>query len=214
MADDEARKILAKNLQYYLDKKGVDRNELCAALNLKYSTVSEWFQGNKYPRIDKIEMLANYFGVKKSDLIEKPVESNMRSILPQENIRMIPVYESVSAGFGAYADNYITGYIPLYIANDEEAKNTMCIVVTGDSMYPKIENGDKIQVLRQDWAENGQVVVALIDEENGVIKKIEYDDNSIRLISFNPEYQPREFVGEERERIRILGIVKTVIKQL
>lgn len=127
---------------------------------------------------------------------------------------MIPVYESVSAGFGAYADNYITEYIPLYITSDEEAENTMCIVVTGDSMYPKIENGDKIQVLRQDWADNGQVVVALIDGENGVVKKIEYDDNTIRLISFNPEYQPREFIGIERQRVKILGVVRTVIKQL
>ena len=76
MADEEARKILANNLQYYLDKKGIDRNELCKALNLKYSTVSEWFQGNKYPRIDKIEMLAKFFGIKKSDLIEKRSESD------------------------------------------------------------------------------------------------------------------------------------------
>lgn len=120
----------------------------------------------------------------------------------------------MSAGFGAYADDYVVGYMPLYIVNEEEAKNTMCIVVSGDSMYPKIENGDKIQVLRQDWAEDGQVVVALIDGENGVVKKIKYSDDKITLVSFNPEYQPREFVGAERDRIRILGIVKTVIKSL
>ena len=64
------------------------------------------------------------------------------------------------------------------------------------------------------WAEDGQVVVALIDGENGVVKKIKYSDDKITLVSFNPEYQPREFVGAERDRIRILGIVKTVIKSL
>ena len=214
MADIEARKILAQNLQYYLDKKGIDRNELCTALNLKYSTVSEWFQGNKYPRIDKIEMLANYFGVKKSDLIEKPIESNISSVLPQENIRMIPVYESVSAGFGAYADNYITEYIPLYIENDEEAENTMCIKVSGNSMYPKIEDGDWIQVLRQDWCNDGQIAVVLIDGEDSVVKRVEYDQDTITLFSINPEYAPREFKGEERERIRILGIVRKIIKDV
>lgn len=74
MADDESKKILAENLQYYLDKKGIDRIELCTLLSLKYSTVSEWLQGKKYPRIDKIKLLANFFGIKKSDLIEKHLD--------------------------------------------------------------------------------------------------------------------------------------------
>lgn len=127
---------------------------------------------------------------------------------------MIPVYESVSAGFGAYADNYILEYMPLFIASDEEAKNTMCIKVQGNSMYPKIEEGDSIQVLKQDWCDSGQVAVILIDGEDSVVKKIEYDKNSITLLSFNPEYAPRVFKGAERDRLRILGIVRKVIKDI
>lgn len=50
---------------------GIDRYKLCDDLGFKYSTVSEWLNGKKYPRIDKIEMIANYFHIKKSDLIEK-----------------------------------------------------------------------------------------------------------------------------------------------
>lgn len=61
----------AQNLQRLMDENGVDRNKLCNDLGLKYSTVSEWLSAKKYPRIDKIEQLANYFRVKKSDLIEK-----------------------------------------------------------------------------------------------------------------------------------------------
>lgn len=71
MIEKKAKETLARNLQYFLDKKGIDRNQLCTDLDLKYSTVSEWFQGKKYPRINKIETLANYFGIKKSDLIEE-----------------------------------------------------------------------------------------------------------------------------------------------
>ena len=65
------KEIFAKKLKYYMDKNGVTRHELCRHLNLKYSTVSEWLGGKKFPRIDKIEMLANYFKIKKSDLIEE-----------------------------------------------------------------------------------------------------------------------------------------------
>ena len=67
------KSIFAKRLHYYMEQKGVDRRQLCDDLNLKYSTVSEWLSANKYPRIDKIELLADYFGITKSDLIgEKP----------------------------------------------------------------------------------------------------------------------------------------------
>lgn len=144
---------------------------------------------------------------------KKAVSSNA-TVLPSDKIRMVPIFESVSAGFGAYADDRITGYLPCYILNDQEAANTLCITVQGDSMYPKIENGDIVQVLRQDWAENGQIAVVLLDGETGLVKRYEADKNTIRLISINPEYPPKEFSGIERTRIRVLGVVKKIIKEV
>ena len=61
------KEILAENLNYYMVQKHVDRYQLCEALNFKYSTVSEWLSAKKYPRMDKIELLANYFDINKSD---------------------------------------------------------------------------------------------------------------------------------------------------
>ena len=82
----------------------------------------------------ELEVNAEYLALKNDDpeIKKDPIESNA-TILPQEKIRMIPVYESVSAGFGAYADNYILEYIPLFISSDEEARNTLCIKVQGNS---------------------------------------------------------------------------------
>ena len=62
--------VFAKNLKKYMQLNGKTRNEVCQALGLKYTTCTDWVNGKKYPRMDKIEMLANYFGIKKSDLIE------------------------------------------------------------------------------------------------------------------------------------------------
>lgn len=62
--------VFAKNLKKYMQLNGKTRNEVCQALGLKYTTFADWVNGKKYPRMDKIEMLANYFGIKKSDLIE------------------------------------------------------------------------------------------------------------------------------------------------
>lgn len=68
------KEIFSKNLKRYIQLSGKTRIEICRDLNFSYSTFSEWVNGIKYPRIDKIEMLANYFGIKKSDLIEEAAQ--------------------------------------------------------------------------------------------------------------------------------------------
>ncbi|HEL2311855.1 TPA: helix-turn-helix transcriptional regulator [Streptococcus suis] len=77
------KEVMSNNLKYYMDKKGVDRNQLCSDLDLKYMTVSDWINAKTYPRIDKIELLANYFGINKSDLIEE--KSTIPSSIPFPN---------------------------------------------------------------------------------------------------------------------------------
>ena len=69
----ENKEIFANNLSFYMKQKGVDRNTLCADLDLKYTTVRDWLKGITYPRIGKIELLANYFNINKSDLIENKI---------------------------------------------------------------------------------------------------------------------------------------------
>lgn len=75
----ENKEIFANNLNFYMEKKGVDRNTLCADLNLKYTTVRDWLKGITYPRIGKIELLANYFNINKSDLIENKATTTQPS---------------------------------------------------------------------------------------------------------------------------------------
>lgn len=66
----ENKDILAKNLRKYISMSGKDRKEIARALGLPYSTLTDWVNANKYPRIDNIEKMAAYFGVSKSELIE------------------------------------------------------------------------------------------------------------------------------------------------
>lgn len=214
---------IGKRIRMCRERRGMTQGDLGERLGLNKSTIQRYETGQiskiKLPILEamaaELGVSAEYLALKNDEpeLKKYAIESNA-TILPQEKIRMIPVYESVSAGFGAYADNYIIEYMPLFISSDEEAHNTLCIKVQGNSMYPKIEDGDSIQVLRQDWCESGQVAVVLIDDDDAVVKKVLYDASAITLISFNPEYAPREFRGEDRERIRILGVVRKVIKDI
>lgn len=66
----ENKKVMAQNINHQLSLKGKTRKEACQEMGFGYSTFTEWANGRKYPRIDKIEIMANYFGCEKSDLIE------------------------------------------------------------------------------------------------------------------------------------------------
>lgn len=63
--------IFSENLKRYIQQSGKDRRELAEIWGFPYSTVTEWINGKKYPRIDRIEIMADYFGIQKSDLIEE-----------------------------------------------------------------------------------------------------------------------------------------------
>lgn len=64
------KEVFAKNLRELVKQSGKDRKEITKALGLPYSTLTDWMNGKKYPRIDNIEKLAAYFKISKSDLIE------------------------------------------------------------------------------------------------------------------------------------------------
>ena len=65
------KQIFAKNLVYYIERSGKSQKDIAEVVGVAASTFNDWCKAKKYPRIDKIEILANYFGIQKSDLIEE-----------------------------------------------------------------------------------------------------------------------------------------------
>lgn len=87
----ENKKVMANNILRYMKENGKSRQEVCKAIDVPYSTFTEWVNAKKYPRIDKIELMANYFSCEKSDLIEEkkqPAKGEL-SIKKKEFIRMV-----------------------------------------------------------------------------------------------------------------------------
>ena len=82
--------VLAKNLTYYVEQSGRTQKELSEMVGVATSTFNDWMKGKKYPRIDKIEMLANFFGILKSDLIEdKDKKASPNELQLTEGERMV-----------------------------------------------------------------------------------------------------------------------------
>ena len=92
------KEIFAKNLAHYLDRSGKDQKEMAEIVGVAPSTFNEWMRAKKYPRMDKIEMLANYFGIQKSDLIEDHSEnghSPSEMILTEGEIEMLQIFRLI-----------------------------------------------------------------------------------------------------------------------
>lgn len=204
------------NLKYYRTKKGLDQLEIARQIGVSKQAYSNYELGKRQASHEILVKLARILDTSVDSLLTGSPAQSEAEPLPTVNTYQIPVFESVSAGFGAYADDRICGYMPLFITSDAEARETICVRVRGSSMYPRIEDGALIQVHKQDYADNGQIVVMLVDGEEAVVKRYFCDTARavVRLESYNPEYPPRVFRGAEIERLKILGVAKRIITDL
>ena len=121
----------------------------------------------------------------------------------------LPVYGSVCAGNGIYADDNIEDWIETgarkYLSNTHFA-----LRIKGDSMEPELHTNDIVIVKKQDVAENNEIVIALVNGDEGVCKQLKKYEGGMALVSLNPNYPPRYFSEEEVTGIPVQIIGKVV----
>jgi transcriptional regulator with XRE-family HTH domain len=83
------KNIFASNLKRYMESNNKSRREVSEALGVSYYTFSDWVNGKKYPRMDKVEKLADYFGILKSDLIEEKTIENSPVEMAERHFEII-----------------------------------------------------------------------------------------------------------------------------
>lgn len=192
-------------------QKGMTQLELAEKMGYKSkSSVAHIENGRDIPRA-MVVTLADILETTPSYLMGWEDEKPNASIPPSDKVHMIPIFGSVAAGFGAYADSDILGYMPLVVENSYDVENTLIIKVEGESMYPTICDGDKIVVRKQDSVDNGRIAVVMIGDE-AVVKRVECEKNKLTLHSINPMFSPRVIEGEALADCRIVGLVQQVIK--
>lgn len=187
------------------------------AVGVGKSTVKKWEDGYiSNMRRDKIALLAKVLKMNPVSFItgEFKEEEDQAIPLPQTNVFMRPVYDSISAGFGVIAQDVPVDYMPTYITCPSEQDKYIWINVHGDSMSPLIDDGSKILIKKQTSVDSGQIAAVLVDDEEAVVKKVLYNDNTVELHSVNPYYPPRVFKNNDVTRVQILGPVKEVSKAL
>ncbi len=223
MAD--ASNIFQRRLRQALAEKGMRAVDLSAATGISKARISQYTNGVYVPKSKAACLIAKALGVTEAWLLGlndddpfkapiSPDNSEISEVIDDSKIYSIPVFESVSAGFGAYAADEVVDHIPTIINNPYDVEDTIAIRVTGDSMIPKIEDGDIIVVRRQTSVDSGSIGVVLLDGGEGLVKIIEYGSTWIKLRSINENYPVMCFNGKDVQRLRVVGKVRQIIKSL
>lgn len=199
----DQREIFAENLTRLVNGSKLPQSEIAKRINISPQTFNTWIQGKAIPRMGKIQLLADYFKIEKSDLIEE--RSN---ITISQGIK-IPVLGSVPAGVPITAVEDILDYeeIPQLWANQGEF---FALKIKGDSMEPRMQSGDVVIVRQQSSADSGDTVIVLINGDEATCKKLEKTSNGIMLISTNTKYSPMFFSHEEINELPVAILGKVV----
>ena len=169
-------------------------------------------QWKYYPRIDKIELLARYFGIEKSDLIE----DSDKKIKNSSNSATVQVYGTIPAGIPmeCIEDILDTEEIPLDWLNG--GKQFFGLKIKGTSMSPSYLDGDTIILEKTDDCENGQDCVVMVNGNDGTFKRVFKSENGIILQPLNPEFQPMIYSNEQIENlpIKIIGVAREIRRKI
>ncbi|OHQ39322.1 MULTISPECIES: helix-turn-helix domain-containing protein [Staphylococcus] len=197
------KQVMAKNISRFMKENNIDRKKLSNDLKVKYTTLSDWINAKTYPRIDKIELLADYFNVTKADLVEDK-EKQVIETLP---VKKIPVVSKISAGLPIYSEENLIDYIYFATNKLNSDKEEFALKVSGDSMDKIFQDGDIVVVEKDSVVENGQLGVVMINGYNATVKRIRYNGDQIILIpeSNNTNHYPQVY-GKDDE-VKIIGRV-------
>lgn len=188
--------ILVKNLMFYLKKLDLTQTEFAREMGYPETTVSNWFNKNTYPRPDKIQEMANYFGVRRTDL----TENNEVQQAPLKNAHSIPIIGTIAAGTPILAEENIVDYFLI----DSRVDADFGLKVKGNSMInADIFDGDIVFIRKQPTLENGEIGAILLENE-ATLKRFSKTDGSVILQAENPSMTdwPRVYTNGN---IQVLG---------
>lgn len=205
---ERLKKIMAANLRKQLEKTGKNQTDISVDLNIPLMTVSNWLNAKTYPRIDKIQLLADYFRISRADLTEE-VPSNLTPISPATV--KIPVLGKIACGDPIDADENFSGY--RYRSPDGLPGGKLYILeAVGDSMLPTIPPGAEVTIREQPQVESSEIAAVLVNgDEQATLKRIRWQGNTMMLMPDNRDYEP--IIVSEDYPVKIIGkAVEVVVK--
>lgn len=186
---------------------GVTPYKVSKETGISTATLTSWKKGVYEPKTDKRKQIAEYFGVS-LQYLDTGIAIDLPPGKAPEAATRVPVYGYVRAGIPMEAIEDILDYEEI-AASMSATGEYFALKIKGDSMEPRICDGDVVIVRRQEDAESGDLVIALVNGSDATCKRLQKYANGLSLISNNPTYEPMYFSQEDVQDkpVRIIGKV-------
>lgn len=197
----------SERLKTLRESRGISQDKLAADLGKSKSLISMYESGRRTPPFETQELIADYFNVGLDYLMGRD-DVYMSLSVPSNNAHRIPVLGNVAAGIPIEMIEDIIDYeeIP---ANWGNKNDFFCLQIKGDSMKPKMDEGDVLVVRKQTDAETGDTVIFTVNGDMASCKRLRKTDKGLMFIPLNKDYDPMIYSWKEVENlpVRILGKV-------
>ncbi len=190
-------------------ERGITQEQLAALLKVSRSTIGMYETGSREPDFETLEAIADIFNVdmdylmgrstveRKNPVATSPIPAGFQ---PLPKMRKVPRVGRIACGEPILAEENIEDYD----ATPEEWHADFTLLCRGDSMEPKIKDGDVVAIRTQPQVENGEIAAVRIGDE-ATLKRVYCNGNTIILQAENPTFPPLVYSGQEAEDIHIEG---------
>jgi repressor LexA len=215
----EALMTLGEILKKLRKEKGLTQISFAEQFQISYGTIAMWETNKRQPDNTTLMRLADFFGVSIDYLLGREEIKNPANVYDVNGLLSFEVLGVVRAGYNGLVNEIPTGEIielPSSMISGEHKDDYFVLQVKGNSMYPRLLDGDKILCKRMNSVDSGSLAVVLYDGEDATVKRVNYvvGEEWLELVPYNPEYETKRIEGADLEICRILGKVVKLIRDL
>lgn len=209
---------LGERIKIERNKKGISQAALGELLQLTQQAVGKWEKNLAEPDSETLLRLSDIFEIPVSSLLGRE-EKSPSNVFDVEGLLIYEEIGTVCAGFNGAINEIPTGKkveIPASMISGGNKEDYFVLRVTGNSMYPKLLEGDTILCKRCDSVDSGDLAVVIYNSDEATVKKVHFviGQNWLELIPINPEYPTKRIEGADLEQCRVLGKVVKLIRDL
>ena len=191
------------------EQAGYSQYSFADKFGVAQSTVGSWEAGKREPNFDTMQRLADFFGVSVDYLLGRETTPGGPPEPSVPGSKWIPVLGKVAAGTPIEAIEDILDYEEID-AQTAASGDYFALQIKGQSMEPKISDGDVVIVRQQSDCDSGDIAVVLVNGDEATVKRIKKEPAGIMLIPNNPAYEPKFYSNDDIESLPVAIIGKVV----
>ena len=204
--------IVAERLNQAMKLRGLKQIDLVTRTGIGKSSISTYLVGSYIPKQTNLYKLANVLEVNPAWLMGEhvPMDNSASPVLYSSvDVLRIPILGTIPAGIPLEAVEDIVGWEELPAGMARGGKEYFGLKVTGDSMYPRYEDGDVLILRKQDTCESGQDCAVMVGNSDATFKRVRLGPSGVTLHPLNPSFETYHYTNQEVTNlpVRILGVV-------